>query len=132
MTNLPWNVNLLSHGFSSVWLRSCTLLMAFFGLADITTREFPIWSAHPLMGPFLKGGVCSTIAWALIWPFEVAKNQVQATQNITPLKQMILNSKKGLFSLYRGFLPGCMRSLVASTFAMIIFDSCQNSKFKDN
>ena len=42
--------------------------------------------------------------------------------------QYMFSIYPGFFSLYRGFLPGGMRSLVANGVSMLVFDKCQRSR----
>lgn len=44
---------------------------------DSGVRHLPNLINAPYVGPFLKGGLCSTISWWIIWPFETLKSQVQ-------------------------------------------------------
>jgi hypothetical protein len=44
--------------------------MALCVQVDHLERHHPDIVAVPLLGPFIKGGVCATIGWILVWPFE--------------------------------------------------------------
>ena len=74
----------------------------------------------------------STLSWAFIWPFEIVKNQIQAgvTEGPTTVGKRIiwLVKKNGMSYLFRGFLPGGLRGLVANGAAMMVMDICQASK----
>ena len=69
--------------------------------------------ARPLLGGFLKGGVCATLAWAIAWPLEVAKNKVQGAEGslykgrstLAIVRQVAATDRR----LYRGILPGALR-----------------------
>ena len=54
----------LYKGSSATWARSTGMLVTFFTLIDYSTRYFPVAVATPIIGPFIKGGLCTTIGWA--------------------------------------------------------------------
>jgi len=39
-------------------------------MVDHLERHHHDWITLPLIGPFIKGGVCATIGWIVVWPFE--------------------------------------------------------------
>jgi hypothetical protein len=73
------------------------------------------------------------MAWALVWPFEVLKNQIQANtegpKTIGSRLRFVLRNQ-GVSGLYRGFLPGGTRSMVANGASMFMFDYCQQARQK--
>ena len=88
------------------------MLTSFFILCDQTERAAPELMSKPLLGGFIKGGVCATIAWAIAWPVEVVKSKVQGVeahqfkgQSTMSILQHTMQTE-GLRGLYRGFLPG--------------------------
>ena len=84
--------------------------------------------AVPLLGGFIKGGVCATIGWGLAWPFEVAKSLVQSNQGVRGSTLTILGDivrRSGPAGLWRGFLPGAMRSIVANGAGMAVYQLTQ-------
>lgn len=105
---------------------------SFFIMADSLERHHPELIGMPLVGPFLKGGVCATLAWWLVWPFENLKNQVQAgTPGVAAnagwveRARHVLRTRGGVVGLYRGIGPGSARSLIANGTSMIVFTYCQ-------
>lgn len=107
-------------------------MVPYFTLVDYQTRYVPELLTVPFLGSFIKGGVNATICWMLVWPFEVVKNQVQVA-NLEGPKTLLarlawLVKTKGIASLYRGFMPGGCRSLVANSIAMLLFDTCQRAR----
>ena len=78
--------------------------------------------------PRVAGGVGSTLGWAVIWPFETLKNQIQANAAgpKTIFKRLVwVAREQGVSGLYRGFLPGGSRSLIANGASMLMFEWCQ-------
>lgn len=57
----------LYTGASATWGRATMMLTSFFILCDQTERAAPQLMSRPILGGFIKGGVCATIAWAIAW-----------------------------------------------------------------
>ena len=68
----------LFTGFGISLLRTNVLMCTFFVAVDHMERHHAALLAQPLLGPFMKGAVCATLAWAVAWPWETAKNRIQA------------------------------------------------------
>ena len=73
--------------------------------------------------------MCATLAWAVAWPLEIAKNQKQGADGsrlstLAIVRQ--LAASDGLRGLYRGFLPGALRSFVANGAGMAVFQFTQS------
>ena len=119
------------------------MLVSFFALCDYSERAAPALMGQPLLGGFLKGGVCATAAWAVAWPLEVAKSKIQGTSaaaagaaaagaasggarrgTVVVLREIVLAD--GLRGLYRGFLPGAVRSFVANGAGMAVYQLAQS------
>jgi solute carrier family 25 carnitine/acylcarnitine transporter 20/29 len=121
----------LYRGFSLFWTRTYLVMGTFFILVDSLERHHSDWIALPIIGPFMKGGVCATLAWIVAWPAEVMKNQIQAGTkgagegNIFQRAKFLLQHRGGIRGLYRGMGPGIVRSLIANGSSMIAFSFCQ-------
>ena len=63
----------LYTGATATWARGTLMLTSFFVLCDYSVKAAPDLFARPVLGGFLKGGVCATAAWAIAWPLEVVK-----------------------------------------------------------
>ena len=123
------------HGFIPTALRTMGLLGSFFVLVDYSVRYIPDVVNAPMIGPFFKGGVCATAAWALCFPLESAKSVIQADAT-GKYKQMPfatwkvmkeLYTERGIRKgLYRGFAPGAGRSFVANGISMLVYSSFQD------
>lgn len=121
-------------GFGVTWSRTVGLMSTFFVLADSLERHAPALVAVPLLGPFLKGGVCATLGWVVIWPFEFIKNHLQARAagvaadaGVFARARHIVAERGGLLGLYRGIGPGLLRSLLANGASMVVYDQCQRA-----
>ena len=62
----------LYTGAGATWARGTLMLTSFFVLCDYSEKTAPELMSRPLLGGFLKGGVCATLAWAVAWPLEAA------------------------------------------------------------
>ena len=121
----------LYTGAGATWARGTLMLTSFFVLCDYSEKAAPELMSRPLLGGFLKGGVCATLAWAVAWPLEVAKNQLQGAEAQAKGRPTLaivreLAASDGLRGLYRGFLPGALRSFVANGAGMAVFQFTQS------
>ena len=119
----------LYTGAGATWARGTLMLTSFFVMCDYSEKAAPELMSRPLLGGFLKGGVCATLAWAVAWPIEVAKNLKQGADGsrlstLAIVRQ--LAASDGLRGLYRGFLPGALRSFVANGAGMAVFQFTQS------
>ena len=122
----------LYTGAAATWARGTVMLTFFFVFCDYSERAAPQLMARPLLGGFLKGGVCATLAWAIAWPLEVAKNKVQGAEGalykgrstLAIVRQVAATD--GLRGLYRGILPGALRSFVANGAGMAVYQFTQS------
>ncbi len=118
-------------GFGISFLRTFGLMGTFFVLVDSLERHQPELLAIPFWGAFLKGAVCSSIGWFIVWPGEVLKSQVQAGTSGVPDKagawvrlKWVLK-ERGITGLYRGIGPGLSRSLIANGASMVALSKCR-------
>ena len=119
----------LYTGAGATWARGTLMLTSFFVMCDYSERAAPELMSRPLLGGFLKGGVCATLAWAVAWPLEIAKNKKQGADGMRGSTLAIvrqLAASDGLRGLYRGFLPGALRSFVANGAGMAVFQFTQS------
>ena len=122
------------RGFGISWLRTVGLMTAFFVQVDHLERHHHELVATPLLGPFLKGGVCATLGWVVVWPMENLKTQLQARASGVPADasvfaraRHVVAQRGGVLGLYRGIGPGLARSLLANGMSMVVFDQCQKA-----
>ena len=124
-----WNFKDLNRGFGLTWGRTVGLWCTYIVLFDSMRRHLPQVHSSPLLGPFLMQGVATTIAWWVVWPLEFMKSQVQGGErvNLSAFQRMriIVREKGGFFALYRGIVPGSLRSFVANGTSMIVMTAAQ-------
>jgi solute carrier family 25 carnitine/acylcarnitine transporter 20/29 len=118
----------LFTGYSVTLLRTCGLMTSFFCLIDVSSRQLPTLLNDPNVGPFFRGGVCATVAWWSVWPFEVAKSQIQAgTSGPSRILPRLLHIARtqGVAGFSRGFLAGSIRSVLANGASFWAYTTCQ-------
>ena len=125
----------LYKGSGPTFFRTWVMVSSFFVFVDYSVRLIPDVVNTPLVGPFFKGGVCATAAWALAWPFETAKSLAQAdvaggayTGKSTWAILRRIVAENGIPGLYRGFAPGAARSFAANGASMIVYELFQKSQ----
>ena len=72
--------------------------------------------------PFAKGAICANLAWLTVWPADVIKTQRQSGnyEGKSTLQLLQTNVRSG--KLFRGILPGLVRSTVANGSSMVIYE----------
>ena len=118
----------LYRGLGVTFLRTWGLMGSFFVFVDALERHRPELLAVPVLGPWLKGGVCTVAAWALVWPFEVLKSHVQAASGAEQgwrARARAVLAERGVLGLYRGIGPGLARAFVANGASMVAMAHCQ-------
>ena len=106
-----WEIKKIYQGFQSLYFRTIGLMIFAFALIDSFRRNTNAYN-NPISCFFIQGGIAS-LSFILIWPLEIAKNQIQgmknSSKNNTNIYQIIKLRYKdyGLIQgLYRGVLPG--------------------------
>lgn len=128
-----WQFSSLFQGFKVTWMRTMGLMITFFVLTDSLDRHATELVSQPVVGPFVRGAVCSTAGWTVVWPFETVKSQIQAGTpgpNTVWKRLVFVANTGGVGGLFRGFVPGCTRSLVANGASMVMFHQCQDLRMK--
>jgi solute carrier family 25 carnitine/acylcarnitine transporter 20/29 len=69
-----WRFGGLFKGFGANLTRNVPLLTLFFAFVDLSKRI----DISAQWRPFITGSVCSTLAWTVVWPFDVVKSRIQA------------------------------------------------------
>jgi len=123
-TQQSWTFRGLYTGFGVTWARCLGLMTTYFILVDSGRRHFPDAFKQPIMGPFLTSGIAATLAWWLVWPLEYMKSQVQGAygEKMSTLERMrlVVKERGGFLGLYRGILPGTIRSFMSNGTSMIV------------
>jgi solute carrier family 25 carnitine/acylcarnitine transporter 20/29 len=112
-----WKFLGLYKGLGVNMARNIPLLSFFFIFLEISKN----YDMPSNLRPFISGSICSTLAWTLIWPFDVIKSQIQGSTGNESLFQKIKIHYKnfGIFGFFRGYVPGAIRSLLANGLSMV-------------
>ncbi|XP_076440697.1 mitochondrial substrate carrier family protein S-like [Babylonia areolata] len=123
-TNQKWKLTKVYTGFGITWVRTMGLMSTFFITVDSGRRHFPEWFKRPLLGPLFTAGIAATLAWWVVWPLEYMKCQIQCSygQDMSVLQRMklVIRERGGFLGLYRGLMPGTLRSFFANGASMIV------------
>jgi len=118
-----WRLRDVYTGLGVTWCRTLPLFTTFVVMIDSGRRNAPDLFARPILGPFLTCGIAATAAWWIVWPLEYMKSQVQGQfggqKSVLQRIQIVLKERGGFFGLYRGLLPGSLRSFIANGCSMI-------------
>jgi solute carrier family 25 carnitine/acylcarnitine transporter 20/29 len=111
----------LYRGFAATATRNVFLLGTFFVIIDRLAE----------LDTFLRGGVATTAAWTLVWPFDVAKSRLQSSKQTNQLG-FYKALKEGYHSgtLYRGYVAGISRSFVANGVSLRVYQWGQDMREK--
>ena len=128
-TQQTWKLQHVYNGFGVTWCRTVGLMCTYFILVDSTRRHYPDGFNRPILGPFLTSGIAATLAWWIVWPLEYMKSQVQGAygkdQPVWRRMQLVIRERGGFFGLYRGIVPGTIRSFLANGTSMIVMATAQ-------
>ena len=78
---------------------------------------------RPYLGdsPFVYGATCSNLAWLTVWPFDVVKTQRQSGRHPGVSALALLSNAARDGALFRGLLPGLVRSSIANGTSMVVY-----------
>jgi solute carrier family 25 carnitine/acylcarnitine transporter 20/29 len=117
-------------------------MVTYFCCIDTVKRKRPE-TFKTIYGQFLVSSCSATLGFWMVWPLEVLKNQVQADMSLQvgreyrgkssfgrPIETIVqptllqraqyLISTHGVRGLYRGILPGTIRSFLSNGFSMVV------------
>lgn len=136
-TNQTWTLRKVYTGFGLQLCRTSGVMVWYFACVDYVRRRHPR-TFDTMLGQFCVSAGAATSGFWVVWPFEVLKNQVQAGtkvgdgQTATVLQRVkhIWKTQGGIFGLYRGILPGTLRSVFANGISMIVMQWAQRQTVK--
>jgi len=128
---MNWNVKDCYTGFGITCLRANVLMPFYFIFFDSCRRHFDGFFSIPFFGPFLTSGCSSVLAWWVCWPLEYMKCQIQGNyleqKHMTLIQRLryVVKERGGFLALYRGIMPGSLRSFVGNGSAMVVMQWAQ-------
>lgn len=70
---------------------------------------------------FIYGATCSNLAWLTVWPLDVVKTQRQSGRHPGVSALALLSNAARDEALFRGLLPGLIRSSIANGTSMVVY-----------
>eukprot|EP00746_Dinoflagellata_sp_MGD_P048534 gnl/MRDRNA2_/MRDRNA2_22030_c0_seq2.p1 gnl/MRDRNA2_/MRDRNA2_22030_c0~~gnl/MRDRNA2_/MRDRNA2_22030_c0_seq2.p1 ORF type:complete len:258 (-),score=37.19 gnl/MRDRNA2_/MRDRNA2_22030_c0_seq2:51-824(-) len=123
-----WETSGVFRGLSITCIRNAAVIGTYWVIFNACR---PIRMAlPPMMADFFAGGVCSVGAWALVFPLDTVKSQIQGDSGTAKsvAKQFFLNYQRaGVSSFYNGLGAGLSKVLLANGFGMIAYGIVKNS-----
>ena len=109
-----WSYREALSGLGVTMGRNTGLFSAFVVYMDLL---------RPYLGdsPFIYGATCSNLAWLTVWPFDVVKTQRQSGRHPGVSALALLSNAARDGALFRGLLPGLVRSSIANGTSMVVY-----------
>mmetsp|Transcript_59072 Transcript_59072/g.135463 ORF Transcript_59072/g.135463 Transcript_59072/m.135463 type:complete len:173 (-) Transcript_59072:104-622(-) len=119
-----WRGASLLHGLGSTCLRTASVVGFYWALFEASSGlRAPL---TPALSNFVAGGICSIIAWALIFPMDTAKSCIQAGSSCGILDTLVMiYQRSGFAGLYAGIGAGLLRAFLANGGGMVAYGIVQ-------
>jgi solute carrier family 25 carnitine/acylcarnitine transporter 20/29 len=116
----PWRLQDVYKGSSITIVRNSFLFLCFVTNIDLLKHFSPI-----KFGAFWTGAICSNLAWFCVWPLDVVKSRRQSGlyEGISTMKLLQDVIRDG--ALFKGLIPGLLRSTVANGTGMYMYHQVQ-------
>eukprot|EP00537_Pseudo-nitzschia_pungens_P002174 CAMPEP_0172363172 /NCGR_PEP_ID=MMETSP1060-20121228/6594_1 /TAXON_ID=37318 /ORGANISM="Pseudo-nitzschia pungens, Strain cf. cingulata" /LENGTH=282 /DNA_ID=CAMNT_0013085855 /DNA_START=400 /DNA_END=1248 /DNA_ORIENTATION=- len=126
-----WNIREVLDGTGVTLARNTVLYTAFMVYIDASKAlcrngYVPKIMTTPdgeRLSPFCKGAICANLAWLTCWPADVVKTQRQSgnyARTSSTLELLGENFRNG--RLFRGLVPGLVRSTIANGSSMVVYE----------
>ncbi|KAJ9452665.1 putative mitochondrial carrier C4G9.20c [Diplonema papillatum] len=113
----PWRFAEVYKGAGVTMVRD-VFLFAFFAFNMDMSKKL---TGGQGLSPFWTGALCANLAWLAIWPLDVVKSRMQSGLYTDKSIFRNLVDAAGSGTLYRGVLPGLLRSTFANGSAMVVY-----------
>jgi len=120
----PWRLRDVYRG-SGITITRNSFLFACFAI-NIDLLKHVVGP----VSPFWVGAICANAAWFTIWPLDVVKSRRQSGLYEGVPVRVLLRDVARSGALYRGLLPGLLRSTVANGTGMYMYDVVQRGLTK--
>jgi len=126
-----WKVRNLYQGFRLLWMRTTGLMTCYFIMVDSFRRNTNAYKTK--YGLFIMNGICATLAFLIIWPLEIVKNQIQSQKSeefsrkysISKMFMTNIRTNGVLQGFGRGSVPGLLSVFLRNGAAMIVMNKAQ-------
>ena len=114
-----WKIKDIFKGSGATIARNSFLFSSFVVYMDISKliMELP---------PFALGSICANMAWLTIWPMDVVKSQIQSGAHDGKSMGRLLGDVFRTGAMFRGLLPGLLRSTIANGSAMVVYKKTES------
>jgi solute carrier family 25 carnitine/acylcarnitine transporter 20/29 len=118
----PWKFREVFSGSGATIGRNSFLFSAFVVYLDISKQIIPGG-----LSPFWQGAICANMAWFTIWPMDVVKTMLQSGHYVGKSVPWLLRETMRTGAMFRGLLPGLVRSTLANGSAMVAYNRIQSA-----
>lgn len=130
-----WTWSEAMNGTSVTLVRNTVLYTAFMFYIDLSKQackagyipQMLMNSTEDGLTPFAKGAICANLAWLTCWPADVLKTQQQSGNYDQSSFTTILKDNIRSGRLFRGVIPGLVRSTIANGSSMVIYEFVHTS-----
>jgi len=131
-----WSMKEVMNGAGITLGRNTVLFAAFVVYVDLAKQACQVGyvpaalmdDTRRNLSPFAKGAICANLAWLTVWPADVVKSMRQSgnydgnTSSLSLLRDNIKNGR-----VFRGILPGLIRSSIANGLSMVVYEMTESS-----
>lgn len=118
--NEGWKLREVFSGLEVTILRNSFLFSSFMIYIDLSKLVI-----EGGLSPFWTGAICANMAWLTIWPLDVAKTMVQSGKYSDKSTSILIADIFRTGALYRGLLPGLIRSTLSNGCSMVVYKKCE-------
>jgi solute carrier family 25 carnitine/acylcarnitine transporter 20/29 len=135
-----WNIREVLDGTGVTLARNTVLYAAFMFYIDSSKQlcrngyipSLLMTEDRQNLTPFAKGAICANLAWLTVWPADVIKTQRQSGNYTSKGAFQLLQENFQTGRLFRGLVPGLVRSTFANGSSMVMYEyvlTTLNKKF---
>lgn len=130
-----WTWSHVLDGTGITLARNTVLYTAFMAYIDLSKQAcragyIPVVCMnddHTSLTPFAKGAICANLAWLTVWPADVVKTQRQSGNFTDKSTLSLLQDNLRTGRLFRGVVPGILRSSIANGSSMVVYEYVQTT-----
>mmetsp|Transcript_3196 Transcript_3196/g.6891 ORF Transcript_3196/g.6891 Transcript_3196/m.6891 type:complete len:283 (+) Transcript_3196:127-975(+) len=127
---LSWNMKEVLDGTGVTLARNTVLYTAFMFYIDMSkllcrhgyVSHLFMTEDRKNLTPFAKGAICANLAWLTCWPADVVKTQRQSGNYASRSTFQLLRENLQTGRLFRGLVPGLVRSTIANGSSMVVYE----------
>lgn len=131
-----WKFREILDGTNVTLMRNTILYSAFMIYIDLSKQlcqygyipDVFMDETKQNLSPFTKGATCANLAWLTVWPADVIKTQRQSgNYDTTKTIFQLLRENYSSGRLFRGVVPGLIRSTIANGSSMVVYEYVQTT-----